>query len=181
VFDGAACGNPPLAIDDEQKRREATQPRAAGLLLGLGLGAVVDGILLHQILQWHHLLSSEHSHPKTTVSGLEDNTLADGLFHAFAWLVVVVGVWMLWRRGKEWRWAASGRALAGWMVSGWGVFNLVEGVINHEILGIHHVREGAGHQTAYDVGFLVFSAALAIAGWAVAHVEERRLRAGAMS
>jgi len=31
---------------------------AAGIFLGLGLGGFVDGILLHQILQWHHMLSN---------------------------------------------------------------------------------------------------------------------------
>ena len=49
----------------------------AGLLLGIGLGGFVDGIVLHQILQWHHLLSSTGEHPATTVAGLAANTLAD--------------------------------------------------------------------------------------------------------
>lgn len=29
-------------------------PAAAGILFGLGLGGFFDGIVLHQILQWHH-------------------------------------------------------------------------------------------------------------------------------
>jgi uncharacterized membrane protein len=111
------------------------------------------------------MLSSEGGHPKTTVSGLEDNTLADGLFHAFTWVIVVVGLWILWRRTNEWRWAASGRALIGWILFGWGAFNLVEGLVNHQILGLHHVREGGGHQTAYDLGFLAFGALVLIVGW----------------
>jgi uncharacterized membrane protein len=142
-----------------------SRPRAPGILLGIGLGGLVDGIVLHQILQWHHMLSSEPGHPKTTVSGLEANTLADGLFHSFTWLVVVAGLWILWRRTNAWRWAASGRALVGWMLIGFGGFNVVEGVINHEILGLHHVREGVGHQTAYDLGFLAFGVLLVAAGW----------------
>jgi Predicted membrane protein (DUF2243) len=36
--------------------------------------------------------------------------------------------------------------------------------VNHQILGLHHVREGAGHQTAYDLGFLAFAGALYLAG-----------------
>ena len=32
---------------------------AAGILLGAGLGGFVDGILLHQILQWHNMLSGQ--------------------------------------------------------------------------------------------------------------------------
>ena len=29
-----------------------------GILLGVGLGGFVDGMMLHQILQWHHTLTS---------------------------------------------------------------------------------------------------------------------------
>jgi uncharacterized membrane protein len=75
---------------------------------------------------------------------------------------------VLWKRTNKWRWAASGRALIGWMLVGWGLFNLVEGIADHQILGIHHVREGAGHQTAYDAAFLAFGVALLIVGWLIA-------------
>jgi len=151
------------------------RPRAPGILLGIGLGGFVDGIVLHQILQWHHLLSSESEHPKTTVAGLQDNTLADGLFHAATWVAVVIGLWILWRRTTDWCWAISGTAFLGWILVGWGLFNLVEGIINHEILGIHHVREGAGHQTAYDLGFLAFGALLVFGGWLLTRLGERDL------
>ena len=30
--------------------------KAAGILYGLGLGGFIDGTVLHQILQWHHML-----------------------------------------------------------------------------------------------------------------------------
>ena len=103
-----------------------SRPRAPGILVGIGLGGFVDGIVLHQILQWHHLLSSEADYPKTTVRGLEDNTLADGLFHAATWLAVAAGILLLWRRTTNWRWAISGQALFGWVLVGWGLFNLVE-------------------------------------------------------
>ncbi|HEX2578333.1 MAG TPA: DUF2243 domain-containing protein, partial [Aquihabitans sp.] len=56
-----------------------------GVLLGVGLGGFVDGIVLHQVLQWHHVLSDTGDHPTTTVAGLEANTLADGVFHAGTW------------------------------------------------------------------------------------------------
>ena len=161
------------ARDDADHREAVSRPRAPGILLGIGLGGFVDGIVLHQILQWHHMLSSEGSYPSTTIAGLEDNTLADGFFHAFTWAIVVVGLWVLWRRTKEWRWAASGRALLGWILVGWGAFNLVEGTVNHEILGLHHVREGAGHQTLYDVGFLALAVVLIVSGWLLTRTAER--------
>src|SRR3954453_19923864 len=109
-----------------------TKPRRSdivgpGLLLGVGLGGFVDGIVLHQILQWHHMLSHTQRYPTTTLAGLKANTVADGLFHAFSWLAVVVGLLMLWQRLRT----SAGRwprfALIGLMLAGWGLFNLVEG------------------------------------------------------
>ncbi len=148
------------------------RPRLPGILLGIGLGGFLDGIVLHQLLQWHHMLTSEGSYPKDTVAGLETNTLWDGLFHASTWVAVIVGLWLLWRRSSDWRWAKSGRAFVGWMLVGWGVFNLVEGIVDHHLLTIHHVREGVAQQWAYDVGFLVFGALLVIGGWALARSRE---------
>ncbi len=91
------------------------------------------------------------------MAGLETNTLWDGLFHASTWLAVAAGLYLLWRRSSEWRWALSGRALIGWMLVGWGLFNLVEGVVDRHVLTVHHVREGE-HELVYDLGFLFFSA-----------------------
>src|SRR4029453_2422664 len=78
--------------DVEAASEAVSRPRLPGLLLRIGLGGFVDGIVLHQILQWHHMLTSEGDYPKTTVAGLETNTLWDGLFHAVAWIAVAVGV-----------------------------------------------------------------------------------------
>ncbi|MEU8817018.1 DUF2243 domain-containing protein [Actinoplanes sp. NPDC048796] len=138
-----------------------------GVVLGAGLGGFVDGILLHQLLQWHHLLTSTGRYPADTVEGLKMNTLADGLFHTLTWLAVLIGIGLLYsrvtsNRGRAW---ASG-ALWGWILVGWGVFNLVEGLVDHQILGIHHVRTGP-HQLAWDLGFLAFGAALVAIGWLV--------------
>ena len=140
--------------------------RAPGILLGIGLGGFVDGIVLHQILQWHHLLSDTEDNPTTTVAGLEANTLGDGLFHAATWVAVAAGLYLLWRRSAGPRRPPGGRELVGWMLVGWGLFDVVEGLVNHSLLGLHHVRE-IGNQTAWDLGFLAFGALLAAGGWAL--------------
>jgi uncharacterized membrane protein len=141
-------------------------------ILGVGLGGFVDGILLHQLLQWHHMLSSTDAdnlgvstYDPGTVPGLRMNTVWDGVFHTFTWLAVLVGLGLLYARvtaarGRVWR----SRALWGWMLVGWGLFNLVEGVVDHHVLGIHHVRTGPG-QLWWDLGFLALGAALVVAGW----------------
>ena len=153
------------------------RPRLPGILLGIGLGGFVDGIVLHQILQWHHMLTSEGSYPSTTVAGLETNTLWDGIFHAATWVAVAAGLLVLWRRTEDWRWAISGRAFLGWMLVGWGLFNVVEGVVDHHILTIHHVREGVANEWLYDIGFLAFGAALILGGWMLARSDEREIAA----
>ncbi len=136
-----------------------------GLLLGIGFGGFVDGILLHQILQWHHLLSSTGDHPTSTVAGLEENTLADGLFHGFTFVAALVGLFLIWgamRRGAP----LSGSGLIGTMLAGWGLFNLVEGLINHQILTLHHVNPD--NVVLWDSLFLAFGAVLLLAGVALA-------------
>jgi uncharacterized membrane protein len=127
------------------------------VVLGVGLGGFVDGIVLHQILNWHHLLSAVDASHRA-------NMLADGLFHAGTWLLTVVGLVWLWayvRRGRvDLRWST----FAGGLLGGWGLFDVVEGLVDHQILGIHHVRLGP-HQLAYDLGFLAFGLLLMTAGW----------------
>lgn len=125
---------------------------AAGTLLGIGLGGFVDGITLHQILQWHNMLSARR--PPTTLVNVEINLFWDGLFHALTWTMTVIGLALLWRAGQRPDVPWSTRTFAGSLPLGWGVFNLVEGVIDHHILHIHHVVEGPGH-LAWDVGFLL--------------------------
>ncbi len=140
-------------------------PRASGLLLGLGLGGFVDGIVLHQILQWHHMVSSVPSTPVTTVAGLEVNTLADGLFHLASWVFTVAGIataLVAWRRGRL---APDWRFQLGLVLAGWGIFNLVEGTIDHHLLGVHHVRDDLGGPLSWDIGFLVLGALLLVGGW----------------
>ena len=69
-------------------------PSSAGFFLGLGLGGFFDGILLHQVLQWHHMLTSA-GFPPDTVENLEINTFWDGLFHVSTYIFVVLGLTML--------------------------------------------------------------------------------------
>lgn len=135
---------------------------SAGLLLGTGLGGFVDGIVLHQILQWHSMLSS--TRPPIDLVAMKYNMLWDGLFHAFTWLMTAAGLARLWAAGKRPEVPWSTPTLLGSLLGGWGLFNVIEGLIDHQLLGIHHVHPGEG-QLAWDVGFLAFGLVLIAGGW----------------
>jgi uncharacterized membrane protein len=52
-------------------------------------------------------------------------------------------------------------------VTGWGLFNLVEGLIDHQLLGVHHVRDDLGGPLGWDLAFLTLGAGLLLTGWAL--------------
>ena len=136
----------------------------AGIFLGVGLGGFVDGILLHQLLQWHHMLSSVR--PLTNTANIDLNMVWDGLFHALDWVFTVIGVVLLWRAGGRDDVPWLSQTFIGSIVIGTGLFDLVEGLIAHQILGIHHVKPGP-NQLAWDLGFLAFGALLIVIGWII--------------
>jgi uncharacterized membrane protein len=55
------------------------------------------------------------------------------------------------------------RTLIGGALVGWGLFNVVEGVVDHHLLRLHHVRPGPD-QLAYDLGFLAWGALMLVVG-----------------
>lgn len=132
-----------------------------GIFLGVGLGAFVDGILFHQLLQWHQMISSVL--PPLTLVTAKVNMLWDGVFHVFAWVMTVAGVFTLARSADAPREVALMRSLPASLAIGWGAFNVVEGLIDHQLLGVHHVHPGA-YQEAWDAGFVAFGAALVFVG-----------------
>lgn len=139
-------------------------PLASGLLLGLGLGGFVDGIVFHQILQWHHMATSA-GYPATSLRNLEFNTLLDGVFHAATWVLTLAGAFLLWRQSGHYRLGLRG--LCGTLLMGFGAFNLVEGTVDHFLLGIHHVNETAPREQWlwWDVAFLIWGGLMLAGGY----------------
>lgn len=151
---------------------EGLRPRfgplvTAGAVLGVGMGGFVDGIVLHQILQWHEMVSAWN--PPVTLVAKQVNVFWDGLFHAFTWLTTALGIGLLWRAGGRPDVPRSGKALVGSLLLGWAIFNLVEGIIDHHILGVHNVREVTAWPLAWNLGFLLASLGLLAGGWALIH------------
>lgn len=153
------------------RQREDGAVVSAGILLGVGLGGFIDGIVLHQILQWHNMLSGWI--PPNDLVSMKVNMLWDGFFHVFTWVMTCAGLAVLWRAGqrREVPWVT--RTLVGALLLGWGLFNCIEGVVDHQLLGVHHVHPGAG-ELAWDLGFLGFGAALIAGGCALVRSGRRR-------
>ena len=145
--------------------KHVTRPLVtAGTVIGIGMGGFVDGILFHQILQIHNMLSNWVL--RDSLVNEQINMFWDGLFHAFTWTCVAVGIWLLWRAVKAGRVVLSGKALWGSMVLGWGIFNVIEGVVDHEILRIHHVYQNGDH-LVWDLVFLAIGLLEIVAGAAL--------------
>jgi uncharacterized membrane protein len=148
----------------------------AAILLGVGLGALFDGIVLHQILQWHHMVSART--PPDTLADLELNTFGDGVFHVAAWIVTIAGVFALMSSDGARNEERGTRTLIGGMLVGWGLFNTVEGLIDHQLLNLHHVRPGPD-EVLYDAAYLGWGVAMLIVGMGlVRHARPKAVRGG---
>jgi uncharacterized membrane protein len=137
----------------------------AGVVLGVGLGGFADGIALHQIAQWHNMGSAVV--PPVTMDAMSRNMVWDGLFHLVTWTITVIGVFMLRSAVRSGRLARSTTpGFVGELLLGWGGFNLVEGIIDHHILQLHHVRDMPVHVPLYDWIFLaVGGVGFLLIGW----------------
>ena len=148
----------------------------AGVVLGVGLGGFADGIVLHQIAQWHNMGSGVV--PPTTLEAMSRNMVWDGLFHLTTWTITLVGVFMLWTAAQRRALPESATALGGELVFGWGAFNLAEGVIDHHILNLHHVRDMPVHVPLYDWIFLTIGGVgFLLLGWSLMQPSRRPLAA----
>jgi uncharacterized membrane protein len=135
----------------------------AGVVLGLAIGGFFDGILLHQVLQWHHFLSGV-SDP--SVQDIRVQILADGLFHVAMYLVGAVGLYLLWRARRELSRDDSGSALLGSVLIGFGAWQFLDVILAHWILVIHRIKMETDVPLAWDLGWLVLlGPPPLLAGW----------------
>jgi uncharacterized membrane protein len=149
-------------------------PIAAGVLLGAGLGGLVDDILFQQLLQIHKMLSAKR--PVVDLVSAQVNMSWDGLFRVGTWTLTSLGLAMLWRAGGRRDVPWSTPTFVGSLSIGWAAFNLIEGIIDHHILSVHPVVERPGH-LPFDLAFLALGAVLIGTGaWAVRG--DRSARAG---
>lgn len=134
----------------------------AGYALGFGLGGFFDGILLHQVLQWHHLLSGvEQARQDIRVL-----ILTDGLFHVLMYVIAGLGLWLLWRARQEFPEPGADRRLFANAIIGFGVWHIVDSILSHWVLGIHRIRMDVDNPLFWDLlWFAVFGVVPVVIGW----------------
>lgn len=132
----------------------------SALVLGFALGGLFDGILLHQILQWHHLLSLVPG-----VATLREQILWDGYFHAFMYVAAGLGLVGLWRERALLE-LESRRALTGVLLLGFAAWHILDSVLSHWWLGLHRIRVDSPDPLMWDLVWLAgFGILPAVAGW----------------
>jgi len=111
-------------------------------VVGFGLGALVDVLLFHLVLQWHHLVSSLVT--PETLAGLRTNLVYDGLFSLAMVGVMGLGAALAWRSLNRSTEPYSPLRAVGALLVGAGAFNVFDGVVDHYVLGVHDVVHGTG-------------------------------------
>ncbi|MCK9519699.1 MAG: DUF2243 domain-containing protein [Dehalococcoidia bacterium] len=140
------------------------------LLAGVGLGGFFDGIVLHQLLQWHHMVSNRVA--TDTVADLETNVVGDGIFHAVTYVLTGLGVVLLWSAARRGQAPRDALTVAGLLLFGWGLFNFADSILSHYTLRLHHIREDE-HEAAWDAAFLVLSLVQMAGGWWLVRSRDR--------
>lgn len=130
-----------------------------GGVLGIGLAAVLDVIVFHQILQTHHLLSNIYD--PGTLDGLQRNVYYDGLFSLAMLGVMGLGASVIWWATNHSSYRLSTLAVVGSVLIGMGVFNTYDGIVDHYVLGIHDAVHGT---TIWNPPWVLVSLVLLIAG-----------------
>src|SRR5690606_738709 len=124
----------------------------ASTVMGIGIGGFIDGILFHQILQLHGMVSNKL--PIDTIMGKAVNMFWDGIFHALTLTAVIIGFVLLIRLLKMRNINPSPKLAIGGAIGGWGIFNFFEGIIHHHIIKLHNVNEFAFNPDIWNYSFL---------------------------
>jgi uncharacterized membrane protein len=123
-----------MSLGSHQPPVGAKAPLIGAFILGFAFGAFFDGILLHQVLQWHHLLSLVQG---DLYRDIRVQILADGLFHAAAFVLAAGGLVLLWRGGPP---RPADRIVLGWAVLGFAAWQFADVTLVHWAMGLHRVR-----------------------------------------
>ncbi|WP_235872311.1 DUF2243 domain-containing protein [Siminovitchia acidinfaciens] len=128
---------------------------------------MVDGIFFHQILQWHSVYMQTNRF---------NQIVSDGLFHLFVTIVIFIGAIILWKSDPSDSKNNKFTFFSG-IFLGAGLFNFIEGILNHHILQIHHVKPGP-NQLLFDILFDISGVILIIIGLLFKKLRNKELKFG---
>lgn len=145
-----------------QQQCQLTRPGAwGGYLLGFSLGGFFEGILLHQILGWHHVLSAVQVGPFREP---DTQLLADRIFYVVICSIAIAGVWSMWR-GRASTDLLTRRKLISHALIGFGAWHVMDVTVAHWFLGIHRTRMDSSNPLAWDLLWLgIFGLGALLAG-----------------
>ncbi|QEK51318.1 DUF2243 domain-containing protein [Pedobacter aquae] len=136
---------------------------AAACVLGIGLGGFIDGIVFHQILQWHEMVSAKIIPLDFTSKSI--NMFWDGIFHAFTLLITFFGILLLYKLLQQNQVLKHRNLFIGGLLMGWGLFNLIEGLFNHHVFKFHTVKDFDLNPQIWNISFLAFSILIIVLGY----------------
>jgi uncharacterized membrane protein len=148
-------------VERDRERRRQVDPRSvlwASVPLGIGLIGAIDTIIFHQLLQWHNF------YVDTTEFW---RIFSDGVLHTFTTSMLFFGAWRLWQERRSFAEVIGSRPFWAGVLLGGGGFQLFDGVVNHKILQLHPVREGAENILVYDALWIGSALVMLAAGWAI--------------
>jgi len=151
------------AANFNQTPAKKTPVMVFSLCLGIGMGGFIDGIVLHQMLQWHQMLSNKIV--PTTLETKSINMFWDGIFEAVTWLFTFIGILLMWHSRRRTDLHLSTHLFWGGLLAGWGIFNLMDSIFNHYLFRFHNVRENVPQVAAWNLGFLLLSLGMIFLGW----------------
>lgn len=160
----------PARSESRASRACSRRFRRGAFLVGFGLGGFFDGIVLHQILQWHHLLSAIET---GALGSLRGQVIADGVFHALMYLVTAIGLWMLFGSRQDFASPGANRSLVADMLVGFGTWHVIDAIFSHWLTGIHRIRMGVDNPLTYDLWWLAITGLVPLA---IGVLVRRRLR-----
>lgn len=146
-------------------------PAWPAAVTGAGLGALFDGILLHELLQVHDMISN--SLPPVTVLDKGVNVFWSGVFDLSVFALIMIGI-----AGARRQSAALGPAPDGFFwgcfLIGWGTFNCYDVLTFHALLRYHDVVEVTTAPLAWNLAWAVLGVIIVAIG--VLLMRRRRTR-----
>jgi uncharacterized membrane protein len=111
-------------------------------------------------------MATSAGYPAQSLAGLRLNVFLDGLFHLATYVFVLIGLILLWKSARRLHPSWPSRQLIASLLIGFGAFNVTEGLVDHHLLGLHHVNETVpqAQWIWWDIGFLIWGGAMFIYG-----------------